>query len=475
MLVAAPGRLGEGGLRAVDPDDAGAQFAGDPLGALQILRHHRGGQAEAGIVGRTQGLCLVIERSNAHDRTEDFFLPDPAVFRHIGKDGGLQVEALVKAARTLTAGDQSCPLFTATGDGGQHLVVLCLVHQRTEQHALFQAMADTDLLRLFLQALEQRLVQVALDQHARRGGADLALVPEDAEHDPLDSSLDVAVGEDDEGRLAAQLQADVFDVAGGGLHDAAAGGHAAGEGQLVDARVLGQRCAGVRAHTGHHVEHARGQPGLVGDTRQFQGSQRGQFGRFQHHAAAGSQGRGDFPGGHQHGEVPGDDRAGHAHRLFAGQRAEALVSQGHGLLLVAVEVLGQIGIEVEAAGGVADIPERLWQRLAVITDLQFGQLLLAVTNTLGNATQHGGASGATHLRPGALIEGSPGSAHRQIDVIGGGGGNAGNQLFAARVDGVEGATFDRGYPLAIDVELVVRIHASPPIKAKRLALKGVRF
>jgi hypothetical protein len=52
------------------------------------------------------------------------------------------------------------------------------------------------------------IIERPLDQHARGRRAHLALVPEDAEQDPLDGFLDIAVGEDDEGRLAAELQAD---------------------------------------------------------------------------------------------------------------------------------------------------------------------------------------------------------------------------------------------------------------------------
>ncbi|MCY1512829.1 hypothetical protein D9M68_473050 [compost metagenome] len=362
----------------------------------------------------------------------------------------------------------------APGDGFAHLVVLPLAHQRAEQYALLQAVADADLLRFLLQAPQQRLIELTLDQHAGGGGADLALVPEDTEHDPLDGGLDIAVGEDDEGRLAAQLQADVFDVAGGGLHDAAAGGHAAGEGQLVDAGVLGQRCARIRPQASHQVQHAGRQPGLVGDTGQLQGGQWGQLGGLEHHAAAGGQGRGDFPGGHQHREVPGDDRTGNAYRLLACHRAEPVVGQGHGLFHMAVQVFGEVRVEVEAAGGIADVPQGLGQRLAVVANLQLGQLLLALTDALGDAAQHRGTGRATHLRPGSLIEGLPSGFHRQVHVFRGGGSDPGDRRFAARIDGFEGATFDRSHPLAIDIELVIRIHASPPMKAKRLALKGVR-
>ncbi len=52
-------------------------------------------------------------------------------------------------------------------------------------------------------------------------------------------ALDVRVGEDDVGALAAELEADLLHVAGGRSHDLLARGRLAGEGDLADAGVRG--------------------------------------------------------------------------------------------------------------------------------------------------------------------------------------------------------------------------------------------
>jgi len=65
-----------------------------------------------------------------------------------------------------------------------------------------------------------------------------ALVPEDAEHDPLDRLLDIAVGEDYEGRLVAEFQADALYILRSGGLDARSDRAGPGEGNLVDLRML---------------------------------------------------------------------------------------------------------------------------------------------------------------------------------------------------------------------------------------------
>ena len=85
-----------------------------------------------------------------------------------------------------------------------------------------------------------------LDVQARAGVAALAVVEEDRVGRARDRRLQVGVGVDDVGRLAAELQADLLQVAGGRLDDQLADLGRAGERDLVDVVVGGERRAGVR-------------------------------------------------------------------------------------------------------------------------------------------------------------------------------------------------------------------------------------
>ena len=110
-------------------------------------------------------------------------------------------------------------------------------------------------------------------------------------------ALSVGVGEDDVRRLAAQLQRQLGEVLGAAAYHMAGGGGAAGKGDLAHQRMAGERCAGARAETGHHVDHACREAGFMGQAGQLRDGRRGVLGRLEHDGVAGRQGRGELDGG----------------------------------------------------------------------------------------------------------------------------------------------------------------------------------
>ena len=166
------------------------------------------------------------------------------------------------------------------------------------------------------QLLDELIVDLFLDEQPAAGAAALALVEEQAEVGALDGGVEVGVGEDDVGALAAQLQADALEVAlGGRLHDDLAGRVFAGEGDLVDVHVAAEGGAGGRAVAGHDVDDAVGKPASWASCGDAQGGQRRLLGRLEDDGAAGRQGRAPLPRLHQQREVPRDDLADDADRL----------------------------------------------------------------------------------------------------------------------------------------------------------------
>ena len=106
--------------------------------------------------------------------------------------------------------------------------------------------------------LDELVVDLLLDEEAAAGAAALALVEEEGEVRAFDGRVEIGVGEDDVGALAAELERDALEVrAGGGLHDQLADLGAAGEGDLVDVVVLGDGRAGGLAVAGDDVDARR--------------------------------------------------------------------------------------------------------------------------------------------------------------------------------------------------------------------------
>ena len=102
------------------------------------------------------------------------------------------------------------------------------------------------------QFVEEAIVDIFVEQQARRGGAHLALVAEDApERGACMAASKSASGKDDVGRLAAQFQAQALEIGDGRrLQQLARRRDAAGEADLVDVLVQGERFAGGGAVAG---------------------------------------------------------------------------------------------------------------------------------------------------------------------------------------------------------------------------------
>ena len=211
-----------------------------------------------------------------------------------------------------------------------------------------QRVAAFDLLDLFHHLFHKGRVDRFLHQRARWAGAHLALVKE-GQHQTFSGFFDKArlglhdVFKKDVRRFAAQLHGARDDVLGGAFHDVRAHRGGAGEGNLGDAFACGQRLTRFFAVTLHHVEHTRRQQ-VADQFHQHADAQRRLLGRLQYHAVAGSQGRGELPGGHQQREVPRNDLSDHAQRLV-----DVI---GHG---VAVDLGSTAFLGAQAAGEVAEM------------------------------------------------------------------------------------------------------------------------
>ncbi|MOA05655.1 hypothetical protein D3C78_1252620 [compost metagenome] len=113
-----------------------------------------------------------------------------------------------------------------------------------------------------------------MDVQALEGGAGLPHVQECSLENIFGDRLDRGAWQHDGGIVAAQLQGQALEVAGGAAHHALAGSGGAGEDNFLDTGVGGDRTAEPLL-TGHAIDHA---PRHVAsdDFHQAQGAQGGQ-------------------------------------------------------------------------------------------------------------------------------------------------------------------------------------------------------
>ena len=270
-------------------------------------------------------------------------------------------------------------------------------------------------------ALHELVVDGFLDQRTRRAGADFALI-EGEQHQTFDGLVEEAIvglgdiGKENIGRLAAQFQRGRNQIVGGGLGNDATCCRGTGEGDLGDAVAGGQRHAGFAAIAVDDVQHA-GRQQIGNQFGQDQDADRGGFGRLQHHAVAGANGRSQFPGRHQDREVPGDDLADDAERFV-----EVI---GHGGF---VDVAQGAFLGAQATGEVAEVIygqrnvgiQGFTDRFAVVHGFGIGQQFEVGFKAIGDLEQEIGAlcdGGATPFVGSGMC-----GIQCQFDIFGAGAG-----------------------------------------------------
>ena len=243
-------------------------------------------------------------------------------------------------------------------------------------------------------------MSAALDEQPRSGGARLAGVLEDRVRDALRREIEIGIREHDVRRLAAELHDDRHDVFGRHLRHLHAYLHRAGERQLIDVRMAGERRAGFGARTGHDVQDAGRQPAREGDLAQPERGHRRFAGRLEHHRAAGRQRRRNPARADLDRIVPRHDLGGNADGL-ANREVQ---KPGPERDRVAHDLVGDAREELEVARGHLHVGPRLAQRLAVVPAFERGQLLGAITKRLRHALHDPSALGGHHPAPRLRLE-----------------------------------------------------------------------
>ena len=226
-------------------------------------------------------------------------------------------------------------------------------------------------------ARDRLLVDRPLDQQAAAGGAALARVLEQRLDDRGDRLVEVGVGEHDVRRLAAELEVERGEPLRAGGGDLRAGRGRADERDVVDARVLDERRAGL-AVAGGDLDHPARDAGALGELGEPQRRDRGQLRRLEDHGVAGRERRRGAARGDLQRVVPRDDLAADAPRL-----AERVVERVRAERdRAALEPLDRAGVVLEVADGRGGVGLGLRERLAGVARLEVGERVGLVVDEL---------------------------------------------------------------------------------------------
>ncbi len=224
--------------------------------------------------------------------------------------------------------------------------------------------ADPHVARRLDEQLGEAVVDGALDEDPRARAAVLARVVEHGVRRGGGGLLEVGVGEDDVGRLAAELERDALDRPRRAAHHLLPDLGRAGEADLGDVGVLDQPLPDDRALADDDVDDALGEAGLEREVAEPDRGQRRELGGLEHDGVPARERGAELPARDVEREVPGHDQPDDAERL-----AEGHVDAAGDRDRLAVVLVDGARVVVEDLRDHADLAARARDRLADVARL----------------------------------------------------------------------------------------------------------
>ena len=304
------------------------------------------------------------------------------------------------------------------------------------------------------------VVDRPLHEDAAAGRAHLALIDEHAEERAVDGRLEIGVGEEDVRRLAAELERDLLQRAGGAAHDDAADFGAAGERDLVDVRRA--RRSRRRPSSPSPVTMLTtpgGRPAsakLDASSSTESGVCSAGFRTIVHPAQIAGR---HLPRRHQQRIVPWHDLAGDADRLAQREADRVVGHRQH----VAVDLRRETAVVLEARRDVRHVELGLDDRLAAVARFDLGQLVGTVADDLGELEQHAAAILRGSVLPRALVERLARGLHCAVDILRVRVRHRCDDFRGGGIDDVDCLARRRVDIFAVDVKLICFHAPKPPL------------
>ncbi len=263
-LHAAERQLDGRDVVVIDPARARLQLRDHPMAARQIVGEHARRQPEFAGVGALDDFALVGEFQHRHDGPENLLAHDRHVVAALIEHGWRDEISLAQLSRghAPAAGQKARALGAAAGDVAEHLVHVLLRYQRADLRRRIHRIADAHRAHAPDQAIEERRLHRRVHEHARRVRAHLAGGIEIREQRAGHCVVQLGVFENDQRRLAAELERHALQRLRRVAHHRLARADLAGQRHLANAGMAGEQTAGIGKAL-HHLEHARRQSGLA--------------------------------------------------------------------------------------------------------------------------------------------------------------------------------------------------------------------
>ena len=282
------------------------------------------------------------------------------------------------------------------------LLVGSLVDHRADRDARFFRIADAQTGRGREQTFHHAIVIFFENNEPRTGGTFLALITEGGVNRVDDRFVEIGVGIDDDGVLAAHLAHDALQFFLAGTRFAGAFPNAqpdfarTGERDHVDIFVIDKMRADDRALAGEEIDNARRNSGFLEHLHQHGGDDGRLFGRFHDDGVAGDERGGNHAGKNGERKIPWRDDKGDAARpimliaFFAGHvlRQTRAADQPH-----------LVRVEQAEIHRFADVAVGFRPRLADFENFQRGKLEAAALHDGGDALEQLRAFFNRHAAP----------------------------------------------------------------------------
>ena len=281
-----------------------------------IARPDGGCQAVNVVVGGLQHFVYILKRNGADDRTKYFFIHHFHARLGVDQHGWLHEIAPVAVAPAPR--NWFCPFTLPRFEEAYHPFELLLGNERSHLRIGILTGAELDLFGRGGHPFDHLIEMLLMNKQPRAGAAALAMIEEDRVRRTGDGRIEIGIFEHNIRRLAAELERDFLQVVGSGSHDQLAHFGRAGESDLVDIRMRGQRGAGRFAEAGDDIHHTIWNARLLHQLAKPQRAERSLLRRFEHDRATSGQRRPQLPSRHQERKIPRDNLPDHSDRLALG-------------------------------------------------------------------------------------------------------------------------------------------------------------